>query len=891
VKRAAPASDLVRYRWKRNFLRTPEPEGGPARAARVRTKSPSIFVIQKHAATRLHYDFRLELDGTLKSWAVPKGPSLDPEQKRLAVHVEDHPLDYANFEGIIPPKQYGAGTVLIWDRGAWYPDGDPREGYRKGVLKFRLEGEKLHGGWTLVRMHRRGHDEKDNWLLIKERDAEARRGKAGEIVESLADSVESGRDLSAIAKDQPRVWQANRSKITRQLSVISSGASDHSELRTQNSKLSSHSALSSISSLPGAVKAAFPEWIAPQLASLVERMPDDNRWFCELKYDGYRIVSRLRKGEARLFTRNQNDWTEKLRPQAEAVASLCPVDAWFDGEAVVMTKEGKTDFQALQNAFDLHSTARIVYCLFDVMYMDGYDLRRVPLIERKRVLASLFTMGGERPLLRYSDHIIGNGRATFDEACRRGLEGLMVKQADSVYRSGRGRGWLKIKCDQRQEFVVGGFTDPAGSRRGFGALLLGVYEQDELVYAGKVGTGFSDTSLRELHAKLAALEQKRPPFINPPTGYDARGAHWVKPVLVGEVRFAEWTKEGILRQPSFQGLRQDKSANTISRERPERPGTEEAQGEQGDDGKIEKARKSGKNGSPPSRAKLTHPDRVLFPDIGLTKQGLARYYEEVADWIVPHLRGRPLTLVRCPQGYQECFYQKHVNETVPKAIGRVKIDEDGKTATYMVADSLEAVLGLVQMGVLELHTWGAVRDRLDRPDRLTFDLDPDPTVPWNQVIEASQLVRTLLAELGLISFVKTTGGKGLHVVTPIQRTHNWDDVKIFSKSVAEHLVRAIPQWFTANMAKRTRKGKVFIDYLRNTRGATAIAAYSTRAKPGAPVSVPLAWDELSPKLKPDHFTVDSVLKRLRSLQDDPWAGYDRVKQRVTDRMADRLRAA
>jgi bifunctional non-homologous end joining protein LigD len=870
VKRTAPTSDLDRYRRKRNFLRTPEPAGESARKASVRAKAQPIFVIQKHAATRLHYDFRLELDGALKSWAVPKGPSLDPEQKRLAVHVEDHPLDYAGFEGIIPPKQYGAGTVLIWDRGTWYPEGDPRDGYRKGVLKFHLEGEKLHGGWTLVRMHRRGEDAKDNWLLIKERDAEARRGKAGEIVESLTDSVESGRDLSEVARNKPRVWQSNRS---------------------HSSAFSLQPSALSISSLPGAVKAACPEWIAPQLASLVDLMPDDDRWFCELKYDGYRILSCLRNGEVRLFTRNQNDWTEKLRLQADAVRSLTPGDAWFDGEVVVMTPEGKTDFQALQNAFDLRSAADMVYCLFDVMYLDGYDVRGVPLAERKRVLSSLFAAGRAVSALRYSDHIAGDGQKAFEEACRRGLEGLMVKQADSMYRSGRGRGWLKIKCDQRQEFVIGGFTDPAGSRIGFGALLLGYYEQDTLKYAGKVGTGFSETSLEQLYAKLAAIEQNRPPFVNPPTGYDARGAHWVKPVLVAEVRFAEWTKEGILRQPSFQGLRQDKPARAIGRERPVQSEAEERQTEQGDKRKSGKSGKSGKNERPSSGTKLTHPDRVLFPDIGLTKQGLARYYEQVADWIVPHLRGRPLTLVRCPQGYQECFYQKHVNETVPKPIGRVEIDEDGSTATYMVADSLEALLGLVQMGVLELHTWGATRDRLDRPDRLTFDLDPDPSVPWNQVIEAAQLLRTLLDELGLVSFVKTTGGKGLHVVVPIHRTQSWDDLKTFSKSVAEHVARTIPQRFTANMAKRVRKGKIFIDYLRNARGATAIAAYSTRAKPGAPVSVPLAWDELSPTLKSDHFNVNTVPKRLRDLRGDPWAGYDQVKQKISDRMAERLRAA
>lgn len=859
------ARALRRYREKRNFVRTPEPSGN----TRARTGSHAVdqrlFVIQKHAASRLHYDFRLELDGTLKSWAVPKGPSLDPGQKRLAVHVEDHPLDYADFEGIIPPKQYGAGTVLIWDRGTWEPMGDPRAGYRKGVLKFRLNGHKLHGHWTLVRMGLRSGEKQDNWLLIKDRDDQARTGPGGEIVDRMPDSVESGRGVQQVAREQPRVWQSPR-RSSR------SGGSAGRRL--------------DLSRIAGAVRARCPDWVAPQLATLVERMPDDEQWLHEIKYDGYRIVARVGGRQARLFTRNQNDWTAKLQPQADAVASLDAADAWLDGEVVVFTEGGKTDFQALQNAFDRRSASRIVYCLFDVMYLNGYDLRQVPLVERKRLLASLFPDHSTSDVLRYSDHIAGDGHATFDEACRRGLEGLIVKRADAPYRSGRGRSWLKVKCEQRQEFVIGGYTDPSGSRHGFGALLVGFYDKQGLRYAGRVGTGFSHISLRELQTKLRRLERAKPAFSNPPTGWDANGVHWVRPELVAEVRFAEWTKEGILRQASFQGLRQDKPARAIGRERAQTSQDEPAPQHQTSPQSRKKPQRPARAGT-----KLSHPDRVLFPDIGLTKDGLARYYEQVADWMVPHLRGRPLTLVRCPQGYQDCFYQKHVNETVPKAIGRVEIEEDGGAGTYMVADSLEAVLGLVQMGVLELHTWGAIRDRLDRPDRLTFDLDPDPSVPWQQVIEAAQLMRALLGELGLTGFVKTTGGKGLHVVTPIQRAHDWEEAKAFAKAVADHMVATIPQRFTATMAKRARKGKIFIDYLRNARGATAIAAYSTRAKPGAPVSVPLEWDELSPDLTSDYFTVMNVQARLKHQRRDPWAGYDRAARRLTEQMKNRLRRA
>ena len=880
---------LQQYRTKRNFVRTPEPSGRPTG---LRQTGRPVYVVQKHAATRLHYDFRLELDGTLKSWAVPKGPSLDPAQKRLAVHVEDHPLDYAAFEGVIPPKQYGAGTVLIWDRGSWHPEGDPRESYRRGVLKFRLDGQKLHGAWTLVRMQHRREKErengKENWLLIKERDGEAKAGKAAEIVETLTDSVESGRGLKEVEAEGSRVWQSNRASskavpTPRRLPDV-----DRSAVPTKRAQYSLPSTRS-YSSLPGVVKAVQPDWIAPQLATLVDRMPSNGEWLHEIKYDGYRILCCVRGGKVRLYTRHANDWTAKLRAQADAVAAFGMKNAWLDGEAVVFTDGGRTDFQALQNAFDSSFTGRIVYCLFDLLYLEGYDLRSTPLVERKRLLFSLVgehAANGEG-LLRYSDHIHGQGVEVFAEACRQGLEGLIAKRADSPYRSGRTRSWLKIKCEQRQEFVIGGFTEPAGSRRGFGALLVGYYDGGRLRYAGKVGTGFSDATLRRLHGTLVARERSRPPFADPPIGFEARGVHWVNPDLVAEVRFAEWTKEGILRQPSFQGLRTDKPAREIVREQPQAPS--QAPSIDGMSQPRHKGRQPSKQSMPArSRTHLTNPDRVLYPDLGLTKADLARYYEQVGEWILPHLRGRPLTLVRCPEGYQKCFYQKHVNERVPQAISRVEIEEDDSRATYMVADTLDAVLGLVQMGVLELHTWGATRDRLDRPDRLTFDLDPDPTVPWTQVVEAARLTRTLLEELDLVCFLKTTGGKGLHVVVPIQRSHDWDEVKAFAKAVADHMVAAIPQRFTSNMAKRVRKGKIFIDYLRNARGATAIAAYSPRAKPGAPVSVPIAWEELSTEVSSDHFTIMNVPARLKQLRRDPWKGYDDSARRLTAGMKKRL---
>ena len=868
---------LQQYWKKRNFKQTPEPRGRP-----VPTATQLQFVIQKHAASRLHYDFRLELDGTLKSWAVPKGPSLDPAQKRLAVHVEDHPLDYAGFEGIIPAKQYGAGTVLLWDRGYWSPIGDPRSSYRRGRLKFTLHGQKLQGIWNLVRMGGRQETGKENWLLIKEKDEEARSGKNSEVTQKLADSVASGRTIEQIATGRHRVWQSNRPSEERSETVSK---------QRPLAAAASH----------GARKAPQEEWVAPQLATLVERAPVGDEWVHELKYDGYRMLCRVKDGAATFHTRNGNDWTSKLHRLAAAAADLPVKTAWLDGEVVALLPDGRVSFQTLQNAFDARSDSNLVYYLFDLLYLDGYDLRPVPLIERKRLLASLLKTSGSSALIRYSDHIAGQGDVAFAEACRNGMEGLIAKRTDASYVAGRNRNWVKVKCGKRQEFVIGGFTEPSGSRVAFGALLLGVYDgQGRLRYAGRTGTGFSDRSLKELHKRLTALKQSRSPFVDQQGGVDRRGVHWVAPKLVAEVAFAEWTNEGQLRQASFQGLREDKDPRSVLHELPApqaghistknrtrrrrtgRAGTAKS-GKQPD-------RSSSNDGSSVAGVRLSNPDRVLFPEQNLTKLALAKYYETVSEWILPHMRDRPLTLVRCPEGYnKECFYQKHANDRIPEAVGRVDIpEEDGGTACYMVADSLAALVGLVQMGVLELHTWGAKRDKLDRPDRMILDLDPDPAVPWESVIEGAQLLRTLLSELKLASFVKTTGGKGLHVVVPLQRVHTWDEVKTFSKALADHLVRMIPERFIANMSKKQRKGKIYVDYLRNAKGATAVAAYSTRARPDAPVSVPLAWDELSIDLLSDHFTVANLPDRLQDLRKDPWREYYNAKQRITRTMLSAL---
>ena len=863
---------LQRYWKKRNFEETPEPRGTTeARAGRLK------YVIQKHAASRLHYDFRLELDGTLKSWAVPKGPSLDPGQKRLAVHVEDHPLDYAGFEGIIPAKQYGAGTVLLWDRGYWTSIGDPRSSYRKGRLKFRLEGERLHGIWNLVRMGGRQEAGKENWLLIKEKDDDARSGKRSDVTQILTQSVESGQTIEQIASNGHRVWQSNRpagKQATSTSSLRGTGATR----------------------LAGARRAPQDEWTPPQLATLADRPPIGDDWVHELKFDGYRILCRVKNKSATLLTRNDNDWTAKLQRIAEAAAALPVKNAWLDGEVVALLPDGSISFQALQNAFDARSEANLVYYVFDLLYLDGYDLRQVPLLDRKRALAAIVPSDASG-LVRYSDHITGLGEVVFVQACHQGMEGMISKRVDAVYLAGRNRNWVKVKCGSRQEFVIGGFTNPSGSRVAFGALLLGVYDkQGHFRFAGRTGTGFSERSLKELHKRLTELEQVRPPFVNPPSGVDARGVHWVKPRLVAEVSFAEWTNEGLLRQAAFLGLREDKPAKSVIKEEANNHTSTRAVSRGASKTSVRRHARTPRRSSKENEASadgpaavsgviLSHPDRVLFPDQGFTKLALARFYDSISTWLLPHLQGRPLTLVRCPEGHKkECFYQKHANDTVPDTIGRVKISEGKAVSWYMIADSVPAVIGLVQMGVLELHTWGAKRDGLDRPDRIIMDLDPDPTVPWKLVVEAARLLRTLLNELDLECFVKTTGGKGLHVVLPLQRVHTWGEVKAFSKGVADHLVHLIPDRFIANMSKQKRKGKIYVDYLRNAKGATAIAAYSTRAKAGAPVSVPIAWEELSADMRSDHFTVANVLERLNGLKRDPWRDYFTIKQKLTRKM-------
>jgi bifunctional non-homologous end joining protein LigD len=908
---------LKEYKKKRNFGATPEPEG------EVKKATGNSFVIQKHAASRLHYDFRLEMEGVLRSWAVPKGPSLDPGEKRLAVHVEDHPIDYGDFEGIIPKGQYGGGTVLLWDRGTWTPEGDPVAAYKKGNLKFQLDGEKLHGRWALIRMGARNQEgEHENWLLLKEKDDTAVPGSGDAVVQQYPNSVETGLGLEEIAADPERVWQSNRAektasfkdkiaaKVAKTAAAKKAPAKKTAAKTAGTKKTAAEPPSTAAAAIPGARKAAMPAAIEPQLATLVDAVPRGEEWIHEIKYDGYRALCEIRDGEARLITRHGKDWTDRFSPVAREAAKLPVRQAILDGEVVVLEADGTTSFQTLQNALAENRQDDLVYFAFDLIYLDGYDLRGAPLMARKAALLELLAGGGKA--IRPGDHIEGDGEDFYRQACNFALEGIVCKRADLPYHSGRNKDWLKVKCLKRQEFAIVGFTDPEKSRVGFGALLLAVNDESgELVYAGKVGTGFNDRTLRELRARMDKLEVPKPAFKNPPRGAEARRSHWLKPQLVGEVAFTEWTREGILRHPTFQGLREDKSPEEIVRENPQPPPPEahtaEAKRPAAKTAKKAAAKKTAmKKGpkpavhpapeevaiAPQGRSKkqeveiagvrFSNPGKVLYPEQGVTKEELGIYYARISEWILPHLANRPLTLVRCPEGRaKQCFYQKHVNERFPPSVYRVDV---GDPEPYGAVDSLEGVLSLAQMGVLEIHIWGSHRDKIEQPDYVVFDFDPDEGLGWDRVVEGALSMRAFLEDLGLQTFLKSTGGKGLHVVLPIARKDDWDEVKAFTKAVAEKMVAAYPGKYTSKLPKADRKGKIFIDYLRNGRGATSICAYSTRSRENAPVSAPLFWEELETDVRGNTYTVRTLPERLENLPSDPWADFFKVRQSITAAM-------
>jgi bifunctional non-homologous end joining protein LigD len=877
---------LREYHRKRDFAITPEPRGEEAR-----TEGRS-FCVQKHAATRLHYDFRLEMEGVLRSWAVPKGPSYDPADKRLAMHTEDHPLDYGDFEGVIPEGQYGGGTVLLWDKGTWEPLEDPHKGYRAGKLKFRLRGEKLNGGWTLVKIRGRdARDDEKSWLLIKETDETARPAATFDVTREEPLSVATGRDMDTIARERDAVWE---SKVVEK---PARGGKWRPKTKARRA------ARVDPAGVRGARKGPLPRALRPQLATLVTEAPAGDGWLHELKFDGYRILGRIQDGRARLISRNGNDWTDNFPSLTAALEALPVSQALVDGEVAVLLPDGTTSFQALQNALSQRDQGELVYFAFDLPYLEGYDLTRARLEDRKAALAAL--LSGAATAVRYSAHVVGSGDAFFEKACGMRLEGIVSKRRDAAYEPGRGGSWLKVKCLRRQEVVIGGWTEPSGSRTGLGALLVGVHEKDgDLTFAGKVGTGFTDKVLRDLRRLLGAREQDASPFSPRPKGVGA--AHWVKPELVAEVAFTEWTGDGKMRHPSFQGLRADKPAREVVRERETptervagpaetprpRRSNEPAPKTAPRSSTRSSARGTGEAPATIAGVRLTHPDRVLYPAQGLTKRDLAEFYVSIADWILPHVVGRPLTLVRCPEGLDaECFYMKHSGVWAPPALRRVKIKEKTKTGEYLVVDDLAGVVSLVQMGILEIHTWNSLADRVEEPNRIVFDLDPGPAVAFEQVMAGARLLRESLRSVSLESFVKTTGGKGLHVVVPLAPGHGWDETFGFSELVASQIVREDPRTYTDSMPKAGRQAKILIDVLRNNRGSTSVAAYSTRARPEAPVSVPLAWEELQRDLRPDQFTVKNLPRRLSSLKADPWARYFTLRQKLAAPRARRRPAA
>ncbi len=836
-------------------------------------------MVQKHAASRLHYDLRLEMEGVLRSWAVPKGPSFSPDDKRLAVHTEDHPMEYAAFEGVIPKWEYGGGTVMLWDCGTYEPRGDAVKDYRKGDLKFELHGQRLAGSWVLARMSGKTGDGQKNWLLIKKKDEHARsKQEAAAWLEAQDTSVASGRTMRQIAD-----------------STDGPAAMDQRDAEMSEERVN-------IAELDGARLMPLAEAYQPQLAKLQKVTPRGDAWVHEIKFDGYRLILRKEGQTVRVLTRNQHDWTDRFLRLAKAVRGLAADTAVLDGEAVVLDEQGVSRFGLLQKALgdsakrgrgfragptNKRNDNAIRFYAFDLLYLDGHDLQRCPLTTRKRVLSRLITQA-DSPTLLYSDHLEGSGRAFHQQACGHDLEGIISKRRDATYEPGRRAGsWIKSKCTRRQEFVIIGYTDPSGSRTGFGALLLATHVAGQLTYCGRVGTGFDEATLSELAGRLQRREREDPPVdggiprVPGVPRRDRKEAHWVEPQLVAEVEFAEWTDDRMLRHARFLGLREDKAADEVSIELPEdAPPPPELDETDAEDRTRDQS-------AEPDVIRLTNPGRVLYPEAGLTKRQLADFYAGIAEWVLPHIANRPLSLLRCPGGRDdECFYQKHLGDAAPDSLRQVAIPHDGRERRYAVVEDLPGLLSLVQLGVLEIHPWGSLASSPESPDRLFFDLDPGPDTTWPDVIAAARLVREALDHLGLQSFVKLTGGKGLHVVVPLSPDRNldWPRLKAFSKALASRVAAADPDAYTVNMSKAKRKGRVFIDYLRNGRGQTAVAAYSTRARAGAPVSTPIRWDELKPSLTPDRYTVKNLRRRLASLGDDPWQGFFDVQQFITAKM-------
>jgi len=831
------AAPLQAYRAKRDFSATPEPAGDEA----PDSQGALAYVIQKHAATRLHYDLRLEHDGVMWSWAVPKGPSYDPADKRIAMRTEDHPISYNSFEGTIPKGQYGAGTVIVWDRGRWEPVGDPAQGLADGKLLFTLHGLKLHGQWELVRIKPKDGERGDPWILFKKRDGHARAHDEYDVVRALPDSV-------GPAPAEPAA--PAKARGGRRKTAVRSAAG--------------------VPLPDDALPTDIPASLAPQLATQAGGVPTGGQWVFEIKFDGYRMLARFDEaGRPRLFTRNGHDWSSKMPALIDELAALKLRNSWLDGEVVVLGPDGMPDFNALQNAFDGRATREICYFVFDAPYFEGFDLCAAPLRERRALLQGYLAPRASDHL-RFSSAFDAEPAQLMRSAEQLKLEGIIAKRADAPYVSRRTDSWLKLKTQQRQELVIAGFTDRGGDANApeIGSLLLGVHDDGgRLVPAGSVGTGWSAKTAAELKTRLLKLEVKETPFDVAATGSKrwARRAgvpeRWVKPQLVAEVAFADWTPDGSIRHARYIGLRADKPARQVSRERIETPA-----------GALPLQRAT-------SKTKVTHPERVIDPASQATKLDLVRYYESVAPWLLPHLAGRPCSLVRGPDGVTgELFFQKHLGAM--KLAGVRTLDAalwPGHEPLLEVATA-QGIVNAAQMNVIEFHTWNCLARAIDKPDRIVFDLDPGDGVAWPRVQEAAALVHAFLQELGLQSWLKTSGGKGLHVVVPLAPRHDWDTVKGFSQAVVEHMAQVVPNRFTARSGAHNRVGKIFIDHIRNAFGATTAAAYSARARPGLGVSMPVSWEQLNGLKSGAQWTIANAREHLSFQKTDPWADYWRARQ-------------
>ena len=891
------------YRKKRDFGVTPEPRGRTQRGKGGR------YVIQKHAARRLHYDLRLELDGVMKSWAVTRGPSLVPGEKRLAIHVEDHPIEYNTFEGTIPKGQYGGGTVMVWDRGHWYPEGDPHKDYRKGQLTFLLDGEKLQGRWHLVRMHKRAGERQDPWLLIKAHDEAARSAHDPDILEEQPQSAVSGRSMQEIAegRGRKRVWQSNRGgsekskgsaeKIAETVRRQGSAGAQRRMRAPRRATALAKKSKSTKKSKAAKAKSGgspLPDFVPPALATLRAAAPTDAGWLHEVKFDGYRIQAWLDHGEVRLLTRKGLDWAHRFPTVAAAVARPPAKTALLDGELVVEDEGGISSFSALQADLKAGRHDRFVYYVFDLLHLDGTDLTPLPLSERKAALARLLGRPKQSGPIRLSEHFEDEGALVLRQACCMKLEGIVSKRKDAPYISGRSDNWIKAKCSNQQEFVVLGYAPSSVLRNAVGALIVGYYQDGRLRYAGRIGTGYSRAMAKELWKRLHPLEIERPP-IHPPPPQERRRRDvvWVEPKVVIEANFRDWTGDRLVRQAAFKGVRKDKPAKEVAREVPamaakasiarrtsKHPAASRRKAPARGIGPGTGGGGTSRRGAGPDEVRLTHPDRVYWVDVGVTKQDLADYYRAVWDWMAPQVVGRPLALVRCPEGTKgQCFFQKHASAGLSEKALRTVIDSKGRQVIGI--DDLDGLLSLVQAGVLEIHVRGARIDRLDVCDRIVFDLDPGEGAAWPAIVTAAREVRERLAALELESFVKLSGGKGLHVVLPIDGA-GWESAKAFAQAIALGLAADDPARYVAKITKSLRKGKIFVDYLRNSLEQTSVAAYSTRAREGAPVSVPVAWQELGRTTSAHQYTVRDLMKRLGRMKQDPWKDIGRVRQKLPD---------